>query len=172
MLSLLEYFAEEKAIAAVVFWMFGSLGKATWEIVSIVSISLVICIPILVLKSWDLNIMTAGDETATSLGVKVKRTRAICFILASLVTACIISFTGIIGFIGLVAPHMCRMIIGGDNRFLIPASGLLGSALLLGSDIVARTIIEPVIIPVGIMTSFMGVPLFLFLILRKKKEYW
>jgi len=172
MLSLLQYFADETAVAAVVFWMFGSLSKATWEIVEIVSVVLIICIPILVIKSWDLNVMTAGDETAASLGINVKQTRAICFVFASLITACIISFTGIIGFVGLVSPHICRMIIGGDNRFLIPASGLGGAILLIGSDLIARTIIEPVIIPVGIMTSFMGVPLFLYLIMKRRREYW
>lgn len=173
MLSLLQYlFASEKAIAEVVFWMFGSLGKATWEINGIVFITLVISIPILILKSWDLNVMTAGDETAKGLGVKVKQIRMICFALSSIMTACIICFTGIIGFVGLVSPHMCRMVIGGDNRFLIPASGLVGAVLLLGSDLVARTIIEPVIIPVGIMTSFMGVPLFLYLMMNRKREYF
>jgi iron complex transport system permease protein len=93
--------------------------------------------------------------------------------IATLLTAGIVSFVGTIGFIGLVAPHMCRMVIGGDNRFLIPASGLFGAALLLGADTVARTIIAPVILPVGVLTAFMGGPMFLYLIIRRKrKEYW
>jgi iron complex transport system permease protein len=172
MTGILQYFGEAEAVQEVVFWMFGSLGKATWDKLFLIFIILSICIPLLMLKSWDLNTLGAGDETAKSLGVNVEQTRAVCFILASLVTASIICFTGTIGFIGLVAPHMCRMVIGGDNRFLIPASGLFGAAILLVADTVARNLIPSVIIPVGIMTAFMGVPLFLYLILRRKKEYW
>jgi len=93
-------------------------------------------------------------------------------LIASLLTAGIICFTGCIGFIGLVAPHMSRMVIGGDNRFLIPASGLFGAVLLLGADTVARTIIAPVILPVGLVTYLLGGPLFFYLLARRKKEYW
>jgi iron complex transport system permease protein len=84
----------------------------------------------------------------------------------------VICFTGTIGFIGLVSPHICRMVIGGDNRYLLPASGLFGAVILLSADTLARTIIAPTIIPVGLVTAFMGVPLFLFLILKRKREYW
>ncbi|MCK4734492.1 MAG: iron chelate uptake ABC transporter family permease subunit, partial [Methanophagales archaeon] len=104
--------------------------------------------------------------------VNVERTRIFIMVIASLLTAAIICFTGTIGFIGLVAPYICRMVIGGDNRFLIPASGLFGAVLLLGADTVARTIIAPVILPVGILTAFMGGPLFLYLIMRRRREYW
>ncbi|HJH25976.1 MAG TPA: iron ABC transporter permease, partial [Methanophagales archaeon] len=135
-------------------------------------IVLACCVPLLMWKSWDVNVMGAGDETAKSLGVNVERTRIAILVIASLMSAGIICFTGTIGFIGLVAPHMCRMVIGGDNRFLIPASGFFGAALLLGADTIARTIIAPVILPVGVITAFMGGPLFLYLIMRKRREYW
>jgi iron complex transport system permease protein len=124
------------------------------------------------LKAWDLNTLGAGDESAKSLGVNVDQTRALCFVLASFMTAGVICFTGTIGFIGLVSPHICRMVIGGDNRYLLPASGLFGAVILLSADTLARTIIAPTIIPVGLVTAFMGVPLFLFLILKRKREYW
>ncbi len=172
MTGILQYFGEETAVAEVVFWMFGSLGRASWDKLLFVCIILAICVPILMLKSWDLNTLGAGDESAKSLGVNVDQTRVVCFILASFVTAGVICFTGTIGFIGLVAPHMSRMVIGGDNRYLIPASGLLGAVLLLGADTIARRVIAPAILPVGLVTAFMGVPLFLYLILRRKKEYW
>ncbi|HDS46297.1 MAG TPA: iron ABC transporter permease [Methanomicrobia archaeon] len=172
MTGLLQYFGEEAAVAEVVFWMFGSLGRATWDKLIFVVITLAICIPLLMLKSWDLNTLSAGDESAKSLGVNVDQTRVLCFILASVMTAGVICFTGTIGFIGLVAPHMCRMVIGGDNRYLIPASGLCGAVILLTADTVARRIVAPTILPVGLLTSFLGVPLFLYLILRRKKEYW
>jgi iron complex transport system permease protein len=170
--TLLMYFSEPEAVKEAYFWMVGSLGKASWDDLLPVSVVLACCLVPLMWKSWDLNVMGAGDETAKSLGVNVGRTRVLILMLASLMTAAIVCFTGTIGFIGLVAPHMCRMVIGGDNRFLIPASGLFGGALLLGADTIARTIIAPVILPVGVITAFMGGPLFLYLILRKKKEFW
>lgn len=173
MTGILQYFGEETAVAEVVFWMFGSLGKrSSWDNISFVFVILAVCVPIIMLKSWDLNTLGAGDESAKSLGVNVERTRVVCFMLASLVTAGIICFTGTIGFIGLVSPHICRMVIGGDNRYLIPASGLFGAVLLLGADTIARPPISPTILPVGLVTAFMGVPLFLYLILRRRRGYW
>ncbi|MCW7074859.1 MAG: iron ABC transporter permease [Candidatus Methanospirare jalkutatii] len=184
--TLLMYFGEAEAVKEAYFWMVGSLGKSSWEqlifqlklgsasiiMPGAVPAVLIVCIILLMLKSWDLNVMSAGDETAKSLGVNVEQTRIFVLILASLMTAAIVSFTGTIGFIGLVAPHMCRIVIGADNRFLIPASGLLGGALLLAADTAARTIMAPVILPVGVLTAFMGGPLFLYLILRRRKEFW
>ncbi len=116
--------------------------------------------------------MSAGDESAKSLGVNVERIRIFVLMLASLLIAAIVCFTGAIGFIGLVAPHIARMVIGGDNRFLIPASGLVGAVMLVGADIVAMQIMAPVILPVGVITAFMGVPMFIYLIIRKRSEYW
>ncbi len=172
MTSLLQYFGEAEDVNAVVFWMLGDLDKASWDQLGIISIILVLCVPLLLLKSWDLNVMAAGDETAKSLGVRVERVRMLTMALASLLTASIVCFTGTIAFIGLVSPHIARMSIGGDNRFLLPASALIGAVLLVTADMVARRIIAPNILPVGIMTSFIGVPLFFYLILRKRREYW
>ncbi len=170
--TLLMYFSEAEAVKEAYFWMVGSLGRASWDDLLPVSIVLTCAIIPVMWKSWDLNVLSAGDETAKSLGVNVERTRILILIVASLMTAAIVCFTGTIGFIGLVAPHMCRMVIGGDNRFLIPASGLFGGALLLGADTIARRIIAPVILPVGVITAFMGGPLFLYLIMRRRREYW
>jgi iron complex transport system permease protein len=169
---LLHYFSEAEALKNVVVWLMGDLGKATWGDFSTVTPVLAVCIIVLIWKSWDLNVMGAGDETAKSLGINVERTRVIIMMAASFLTAVIICFTGMIGFIGLVAPHITRICIGGDNRFLIPASGIFGAAFLVAADIIAREVVAPVIIPVGIVTSFVGGPLFLYLIIRKKKEYW
>jgi iron complex transport system permease protein len=172
MTSFLQYVGHAEQVQEVVFWMMGSLGRSSWEKVAIVSAVIAVCLPYLLLKSWDINAMGAGDETAKSLGVNVERTRIICMILVSFITAAVICFTGTIGFIGLVSPHITRMVIGGDNRFLLPASGLAGGLLLLAADTVARTIMAPVILPVGIMTAFLGVPFFVYLFLRWKKEFW
>ena len=171
-ITLLQYFAESEAVTAVVFWMVGDLGRAAWSKLLPMSIVLACCIPIVILKAWDLNVMSAGDESAKSLGVNVERIRIFVLMFASLLIAAIVCFTGAIGFIGLVAPHIARMVIGGDNRFLIPASGLVGAVMLVGADIVAMTIIAPAILPVGVITAFMGVPMFIYLIIRKRKEYW
>ena len=170
--SLLHYFSEAEALKDVIVWLMGDLGKATWGDLSTVSVVLAVCIPLLIWKSWDINVMSSGDETAKSLGINVERTRIVTMMLASFITAVIVCFTGMIGFIGLVAPHITRMCIGGDNRFVIPASGLFGAAFLVAADIIAREVMAPVIIPVGIVTSCVGGPLFLYLIIRKKKEYW
>ncbi len=172
MTSFLQYVGRAEQVQEVVFWMMGSLGRTTWEKVWIVSMVIALCFPYLLFRSWDINAMGAGDETAKSLGVNVERTRVICMMLASLITAAVICFTGTIGFIGLVSPHITRMVIGGDHRFLLPASALVGALLLLGADTIARTVLAPVILPVGIMTAFLGVPFFIYLFMRRKKEFW
>jgi iron complex transport system permease protein len=170
--TLIEYFAEAQAVREIVFWLVGSLARATWSSLRIMFPVILCCITLLIVKSWDLNVMSVGDEAAKSLGVNVERTRILLMVVASLLTATTVCFTGTIGFIGLVAPHITRMIIGGDNRFVVPASGFVGALLLVGADIVAVNIIAPIVLPIGIMTSFMGVPLFIYLIMKKRKEYW
>jgi len=172
MTSFLQYVGHAEQVQEVVFWMMGSLGRSSWDKVWIVTAVIVVCFPYLLLKSWDINALGAGDETAKSLGVNVERTRVICMMLVSFITAAVICFTGTIGFIGLVSPHITRMIIGGDHRFLLPISGLAGGLLLLAADTVARTILAPVILPVGIMTAFLGVPFFVYLFMHRKKEFW
>jgi len=170
--SFLQYTGTTEEIAAVVFWLMGDLSKATWLKVGIVSLIVFGTVPLFMRLSWDLNAFTFGDETAKTLGVDAERVRLVGLILSSLVTAGAICFVGTIGFIGLVAPHISRMIIGGDHRFLLPTSCLMGAILLLAADTAARTILSPLVLPVGILTSFLGVPLFVYLIIRRRKEYW
>lgn len=172
MTSFLQYVGRAEQVQEVVFWMMGSLGRSSWDKVYASALMIIICLPYLILKSWDINAIGAGDETAKSLGVNVERIRVLSMIFASLITASVICFTGTIGFIGLVAPHMTRMVIGGDHRFLIPGSALMGSVILLAADTLARTVLAPVILPVGIMTSFLGVPFFVYLFMKRRKEFW
>ena len=172
MTSFLQYVGKAEQVQEVVFWMMGSLGRSSWDRVWVVTLILIVCYPYLLLKSWDINALGAGDETAKSLGVNVERTRVISMMLSSLITASIICFTGTIGFVGLVGPHIVRMAIGGDHRFLLPGSALAGAFLLLGADTLARTVLSPVILPVGIMTSFLGVPFFIYLFMKRRKEFW
>ncbi len=171
--TILMYFAEPEAVKSAYFWMMGDLGKASWEIIPAIFVSLLICFILLMWKTWDINVMmTAGDEVAKSLGVNPERERIFVMLVSAFLTASIISFTGTIGFICLVAPHICRMVIGGDYRYLLPASALFGGALLLTCDTIARTILAPVILPVGVVTNCLGGPMFLYLLIRRKKEYW
>jgi iron complex transport system permease protein len=170
MTSMLQYVGKSEQVHSVVFWTMGSLGRSSWEALGSMGTILLISLPYLVIKSWDLNSLGAGDETAQSLGVNVEQTRLVYMMLASLVTSAIISFTGTIGFIDLVAPHITRMIIGGDHRFLLPGSALVGAVLLLGADTLSRTILAPMVVPVGIMTSFLGVPFFVYLLMRRQRD--
>ncbi|MBP2134383.1 iron complex transport system permease protein [Methanomicrobium sp. W14] len=165
--SLLQYFGSTDQAAAVVYWMFGSLDSTTWAKLGIVCLILAVITPYLVYKAWDLNALAEGDEIAKSIGVPVERSMTTFMFISSVITAVIIAFTGTIGFIGLVAPHMTRMVTGSDHRILIPASGLVGAAVLLAADDFSRIIIYPSVIPVGIMTAFLGVPFFLYLFLKR-----
>jgi iron complex transport system permease protein len=167
MTTILQYFGESDAVKTAIFWSVGDLGKANWEKLAITAPLIIVGTGFLCWKSQDLNILNAGDATAKSLGVNLNRTRVTTMIICTLMVAGIVSFTGTIGFIGLVAPHLVRMLIGNDNVILVPSSGLFGAVLLIMSDTIARTILSPVVLPVGSVTAFLGVPLFIFLIIKK-----
>ncbi|OKY78485.1 MAG: ABC-type Fe(3+)-siderophore transport system permease component [Candidatus Methanohalarchaeum thermophilum] len=171
-LSLLQYFGGEEEVHAIVHWLFGSLAKSNWFNTGIVTLITLISIIPLMIWSWDFNALSAGDEVAEGLGVNVERIRIGGMMISSLITASAVCFLGTIGFIGLVAPHITRIVIGTDHRFLIPSSALVGSIILLASDSVARTILSPLVLPVGIITSLLGVPLFLYLIVSRRRNYW
>jgi iron complex transport system permease protein len=169
--TFIQYFSDQVQIAAIVFWTFGDVGKTGWNDLTVISI---ITLPIMVYflnNSWNYNTLKAGDETAKSLGVNVDRIRVVGMLLSSLLTAIIVSFIGIIGFVGLVIPHIIRRFIGGNEVYLLPLSIIAGGLLLLGADTLSRTVIAPIVLPVGILTSFMGAPLFIYLVI-KGRNYW
>ena len=168
MTTILRYFGDSEAVKAAVFWTVGDLGKVNWPKVGVTALLVVPGTGYLVSQAWDLNILNAGDAGARSMGVNAQAVRVRTMVVSSLMIAGVVSFTGTIGFIGLVAPHIVRLIIGNDNRFLIPASGLLGTLLLVLADTLARTVLSPVILPVGAVTAFLGVPLFLYLIMKQR----
>ncbi|NPV30311.1 MAG: iron ABC transporter permease [Firmicutes bacterium] len=170
--TLLMYFSESDAVREAYFWTVGSLGRASWENLMLPFIIVTVGFILLVWKSRDVNVMNAGDESAKSVGVDVEKTRVFILVVASLMSAGVVSFTGAIGFIGLVAPHICRMVIGSDHKYLIPASAVFGGVLLLSADTIARTIMAPIVLPVGIVTAFMGGPLFFYLIIKRRRDYW
>ena len=169
--TILQYFAESNAVAATVFWTIGDLSRAAWWQTPYIFVVLILSAAINLRLSWDLNIMKMGDDTAKGLGVEVNRVRKLVFITACLSTATVVSFTGPIGFIGLVSPHICRAIIGGDEKFLIISSSLFGAVLLLFADTLARRLLAPIVLPVGAITAFLGGPLLLYLLIRKKTNY-
>lgn len=163
---LIQYFAQDVQIAAAVFWTFGDIGRASWREVAILASVIAFAVVYFILRRWDYNALDSGEETAKSLGVHVENVRMGGMFVSSLITAVAVSFLGIIGFIGLVGPQIMRRVVGGDHRYLIPASALTGSLLLLVSDTLARTVVSPVVLPVGAITSFFGAPLFLYLLAR------
>jgi iron complex transport system permease protein len=162
----LQYFADDQELAAMVFWTFGDTGRAGWEELGLLAAACAASSLFFVVQAWSYNAIDAGDETAKGLGVLVERVRMIGMLVASLLTAVIISFLGIIGFVGLVVPHMIRRLIGSDHRFLLPSSILGGGLLLLLSDTAARLIIAPNVLPVSVLTAFLGAPVFIALIIR------
>jgi len=167
----IEYFAEDVQLSSIIFWTFGDVGRTSWSDIWIVAAVVIPSVIYFLYNMWNYNALDCGEETAKSLGVNVERVRIGGMLVASLVTALIVSFIGIIGFVGLVVPHIVRKIIGGDERYLIPSSCIIGAILLLVSDTVARTIISPIVLPVGILTSFLGAPLFIYLVIKGRK-YW
>lgn len=168
--TLVQYFAQDVQVAAMVFWTFGDLGRISWRELGILALAVAVGLVFFLWHRWDYNALDSGEDTARGLGVNVGHIRFITMLLASLITAISVSYMGIIGFVGLIAPQMMRRTIGTDHRFLLPASLLCGAALLLLSDTLARTMLSPVVLPVGAITSFFGAPLFLFLLVRRYKR--
>ena len=171
--QLLSYIADDEQRTIMSYWGMGSLSDLNWHSLGFLGLICLVCIPFLYRNAWDLNLMTTGDDCAKSMGVDANAVRMAVMVTASLLVAAIVAFTGVIGFVGLVAPHIARIIIGNDHRFLIPASGGIGGALLLIANAVSMNILGGVVIPVGIIMSMLGIPLFLYLIIRgKRREFW
>jgi len=172
LLGLLQYLASEEKLQGVVFWMFGSLLKTTWTKLGITTATLLIVIPLLVKDAWRLTALRLGDEKAESLGVNSEKLRLKVFILISALTGAAVCFVGTIGFIGLVGPHIARMLVGEDQRFFLFTSALAGALLLSAASAVSKLVIPGTILPVGIVTSLIGVPFFVSLILRRRRDSW
>ncbi|MEE4313981.1 MAG: iron ABC transporter permease [Desulfofustis sp.] len=166
----LQFFADDVQLAAMVFWTFGDTARGSWPELLFIAVVLAGCSVYFLLNCWNYNAIDTGDETAKGLGVRVDRLRLLGMLLASLLTAVIIAFLGIIGFIGLIVPHLVRRFIGSDHRFLLPASLLVGALLLLLSDTMARLILMPHVLPVSVLTAFLGAPAFFWLIIRRSNH--
>ena len=168
--TLIQYFADEVQLSTLVFWTFGDLGSTDWkELGNMGAVVAVLCVYCF-LHRWDYNALLGGEETAISLGINVKRLTLINMVLCCLCSSVVVSYVGLISFIGLVAPHIVRMVVGNNHVYLIPGSILGGATLLLLGDLFARTAISPVILPIGAITSFLGGPLFLYLLFKGGRQ--
>lgn len=164
---LIQYIATETELAQVVFWTFGDVARSNWREIGLLAGAVFLMSILMLLLRWDLNAFASGDETAKGLGVSVEKIRLAGMAVATLVAALATSFHGIIGFLGLIAPHMARRLVGDDHCLLIPFSAVLGALLLLVADTLGRSIIGSGSLPVGVITSFLGAPLFLYFLVRE-----
>lgn len=168
-IGILSYVGDEQQLRQLTLWMMGSLGQAQWPTLLVAAS---FALPAMIATAWlatTLNLLQLGDEEAHYLGVNVKRKRQLLLLLSSLLVGAAVSVSGVIGFIGLVIPHLIRMTIGADHRWLLPCSTLAGACLLLVADTLARTLVQPAEMPVGLLTSLIGGPYFLWLILRTRR---
>lgn len=166
-----QFIASEQQLAAIVHWTFGSLNGRTWSEVALAGGAWLLALPLLLRHAAALNALAGGgDDVARTLGFAVTRVRATVTLAAVFSAAAIVSFTGVIGFVGLVAPHIARLAIGGDHRWLLPFAALAGALLVLTADLIGRLAFAPVVVPVGIVVAFIGVPLFLHLLLTRRHE--
>ncbi len=170
--ALLQFLASENQLQAIVFWIFGSLQGATWEKLAVVACVLVAAMALLAGSSWQLTALRLGENHARSLGVDVQRLRLRTLVLVSVLTAAAVCFAGAIGFIGLVAPHLARRMVGEDQRFLLPLSALLGAVLLSAASTACKVVLPGAVLPVGIATAILGVPFFAVMVLTVRKSYW
>jgi len=168
--GLIQFVADAESVQQIVFWTMGSLARATMDKVAIVALVLAVCLPFSLRNAWAMTLLRSGEEQARSLGVAVERMRLLVLLRVSLLTAAAMAFVGEIGFIGLVAPHIARLMLGEDHRFLLPGSALAGALLLSLSSIASKLLVPGVVLPVGIVTALVGIPLFITLIIGRGRR--
>lgn len=169
--SLMQYMASPEALQNIVFWTMGSLSKANWINITIILVVLIIMLPLMMKEAWHLTALKLGDEKAAGLGVNVEKLRVKVFAFISIITAVAVSFVGTIGFIGIVGPHIARMLVGEDQRFFLPLSALCGMAILSIASILSKMLVPGAMFPIGIVTAIIGVPFFFSLVLSKKRRF-
>lgn len=170
--SLMQYMATPEALQNIVFWTMGSLTKANWLSISIVLVALLVMLPLMMRESWRLTALKLGDEKASGLGVNVEHLRVKIFLFISIITAVAVSFVGTIGFIGIVGPHIARMLVGEDQRYFLPLSAVCGMVILSLASIASKMLIPGAMFPIGIVTAIIGVPFFFSLVLTRKGSYF
>jgi iron complex transport system permease protein len=164
--------ASPEALQQIVFWLFGSLQRATWPKLAIIAAVLAVAVPLLMRDAWGLTALRLGDDRAAALGVGVRGVRLRGFVFVSVATGVAVAFVGTIGFVGLVAPHLARMLLGEDQRILLPGAALAGAVLLSAASVASKTVSPGALFPIGIVTALIGVPFFAWLILASRRAYW
>lgn len=167
--SLLQFLASPEVLQQIVFWMFGSLLKSTWTSVAVTAAIACACLPFIARSTWTLTTLRLGDANARSLGLSVENIRRHTFLIVALLTAAAVSFVGTIGFVGLIAPHVARALVGEDHRFSLPLAALTGAIILIGASVFGKFISPAAVIPVGIITAVAGVPM-LFAVIAKRGQ--
>jgi iron complex transport system permease protein len=168
--GLTTYLANEQQLRNITFWMLGSLGGATWETVTALFPFILIPVILLPLTGKALNAFALGEAQADHLGLKVNKVKRNVVLLATMAVGAAVAVSGIIGFVGLLVPHTVRLCIGVNNKYVLPASALLGALILTLADMVARTVISPIELPIGVITALLGTPLFLYILIKDKKK--
>ena len=169
--TILQFYATDVGLSAAVIWTFGDLGRATYRTDLIMAVVVLVGFVFFFIMSWQFNALLSGDAAAKSMGVAVDRLRFVSMLLASVITAVCVSFLGIIGFVGIICPHVTKRLLGHDHRISIPASALSGSILLLLADTASRCLGNGSALPVGAITSLLGAPFFLAIIFSRKGEH-
>ena len=164
-LTLIQYRSNETQLQQIVFWMMGSLGRASPEKIVVCAVAFALALPWLLSRGWALTALRLGDERAESLGIRITRLRLEVLALVSLLAAIAVAFAGTIGFVGLVGPHIARLVVGEDQRFALPAAALASAILLSLASTLSKAVTPGVIYPIGMITAFIGVPFFVSLIL-------
>ncbi|EAM8615772.1 iron ABC transporter permease [Salmonella enterica] len=168
LVSMMQFIASEDTLQGLVFWTMGSLARASWDKLAIMFLACAALLPLSMMSSWKLTALRLGEDRAMSFGIDVRRLRLITLLRISVISALAVAFVGPIGFVGLVAPHIARMVFGEDHRFYLPASALTGALMLSLASVASKNLLPGVIIPVGIVTSLVGVPFFLAILVRHR----
>ncbi len=168
LVSLMQFIATEDTLQGLVFWTMGSLARASWVKLGVMLLAFLVLLPWSIMSAWKLTALRLGEDRAISFGIDVRRLRLATLLRISILSALAVAFVGPIGFIGLVAPHIARLMFGEDHRFYLPASALIGALVLSMASVASKNLVPGVIIPVGIVTSLVGVPFFLSIILRHR----
>lgn len=168
LVAILQFVASEQALQQLVFWTMGSLGRSTWPRIQILAIAAAVVLPFSLAASWKLTALRLGEDRARSIGVNVERLRMASLFRISILTATAVAFVGTVAFVGLVGPHIARMLVGEDHRFFLPASALTGGLVMSLASTVSKTIVPGVVVPIGLVTALIGVPFFVALILGRQ----
>ena len=170
LVSLMQFMASADALQGLVFWTLGSLARSDWPKISVLAVALALALPLSMRNAWTLTALRLGEDRAASFGIDVRRLRLSTLLRVSVLSALAVSFVGTIGFVGLIAPHIARTLFGEDHRFYLPGSMLIGALTLSLASIASKLTIPGVLIPVGIVTALVGIPLFLGIVVRSQGQ--